>query len=460
MQVMFTNRLNRFFLIACTASFLCAAPASAAPIDQLVAEVERLKDENLRQQEQIDTLLAELRQLRGALAAAPQPAPPPPIEAPEKPQILRQPPVSPSQKSFLGSKWEADIYGFIKLDAIYHNGRVNNEHIGTFALAGDDNPFSLTTKETRIGIAFKGKPADATLSGRLEVDFYGDTNPANSATFTPRARLAFVDWALPGGWSFRAGRDWDTYLAVYPKHLNFNALGGQGFPWARRDHLRASYSRPVGSGTLLFSASATTSAGSAGDDLPAFQGKIQYERPFNHGKLLLALSGAWDQDAIGGVGDNRLDADLLALSLSLPLASAIKLEGMLYTGQALGAAYHGGINQATFLNQATGRLEALRTVGGFAQISYQALPSLALNLGFGVDNPDHEADWANLTFNQTAFLNAYYELYSGLFLASELQHFLTEHSNVTAFSPDGRILSRQTNEHEAFRWQNSVIFRF
>jgi hypothetical protein len=459
MKKIITSHILLAFLAFITPS-IGQAQESPDPLAKLATEVERLRQENERQQAQIEALLTQLQQLRGDLTRLPSRSAPESIEAPEKPELLVKAPAEPKQNLFLGTKWETNLYGFIKLDAIYHDGRVNNEHIGTFALSGEDSPFSMTAKETRIGLTFKGEREEATIQGALEVDFYADTNPANQGSVTARTRRVYVDWALNNGWSFRAGRDWDTYIAVYPKNLNFNALGGQGWPWARRDHLRATYQSGFAGGELLVAASATASAGGPGDDLPAFQGKLQYSRPLNGGKLLLAVSGAWDEDAINTGEDRRLDADLLALSLSLPLSSRLKLEGMLFTGQTLGGPYHGGINQATYRNLGTGRLEALRTIGGFAQLHFQATPSLALSSGFGVDNPDADANWAPLTHNQTAFINAYYELFGGLFLATELQHIQTEHSTVTSFSPDGKILSRETSDEEALRWQNSVIFRF
>lgn len=85
---------------------------------------------------------------------------------------------------------------------------------------------------------------------------------------------------------------------------------------------------------------------------------------------------------------------------------------------------------------------------------------LALQEQNAPQHPEAEADWAARTGNQTFFLNACYRILAGLFLASEIQYFETEYTDVLNADAGGTILQRERSTEEALRWQNAVIYRF
>ena len=113
-------------------------------------------------------------------------------------------------------------YGFLRLDAMYDDSRMNDVLIPVYARSEDPSPpvgvppgvvaeegddeFAMSARLTRLGLAVDGptlsEAGDAKLDGKVEIDFYNvglDDSDSRSAI---RMRLAY----LTLGWG--AGRSW------------------------------------------------------------------------------------------------------------------------------------------------------------------------------------------------------------------------------------------------------------
>lgn len=81
------------------------------------------------------------------------------------------------EKPAVRSKYEMDIYGFIKVDAAYDTDRMDAGNFARWVVSedegGDDDDFSITANQSRLGLNVKGPDLlGGKTSGKIEVDFY------------------------------------------------------------------------------------------------------------------------------------------------------------------------------------------------------------------------------------------------------------------------------------------------
>lgn len=308
----------------------------------------------------------------------------------------------------VGSKFDVDLYGYIKLDAVYDSQRTFVGDIMLFVLpqgTEKDDEFTMTARETRFGFRIGGPelPGGGKSTGRIEADFYGsgDADPANRTRLY--LRLAYIDlaWAT---WSLRLGQDWDTFIAVIPKSVNFTYFGHQGSPGYRRPQIRLTKTMDVGG--LKLTAKVAAHRQEIGADLdankqddgedsaaPGVQGNLTLEAKLLSGKMTrLSVSGLWAEETVDLAfdGTNRVakldgtdfESNLLMGSLYLPLHDKVALQGVYWMGKNLDA-YECATYQG--INLALGR--EVNAKGGWAQLVLDPTPKLNVNFGYGFDNP-------------------------------------------------------------------------
>jgi hypothetical protein len=392
-----------------------------------------------------DEVLAEIRLLRDRLATleaavlnlpaevddpTPVPAPPPPT--PRRPPT---PPEAQSQKEPI-----VTFYGFVKVDAFYESQDTHTDAI-PFWVSRDlphgrngGGEFGLTAKESRFGMKVQGPAlADGRLGGVFEFDFYGNLALSGRHAYTPRSRHAFVEWKSPG-WSYLAGKTWETYLITFPKNVNFSAYNMQGQLGMRRTQVRVSREVPAGEGTFgLHFALAEPLAGVHGADLDgdlrddaaeADLPFIEWKTTYRQGRALVGLAGFFGREELAaaeGAAADNYDAWAVILGGELPLGPALTLRGTLWTGTNLDSAW-GAIGQGLNLVQR----RSIDASGGWAQLGWVLSPAFDLNLGVSRDDPrDRHLEDGQRTRNESLLLNGFYRLDEHLILGLEWLYLRT-----------------------------------
>jgi hypothetical protein len=124
--------------------------------------------------------------------------------------------------------------------------------------------------------------------------------------------------------------------------------------------------------------------------------------------------------------------------IEIPLSRQFSLSGKLYRGQALGGLY-GGIGRSVLFSGdpvlADTRVEALNSVGGWAQLKYRPANKWEFNAALGGDNPyardleyfQYPQAYGDPTLarNHAAFVNMIYRPRSDLLFSAEYRHFTT-----------------------------------
>lgn len=299
------------------------------------------------------------------------------------------------------------FYGFVRLDAIYDDSRMNNSQTPYYVLpedkaAGgkkDDGVFTMHPRLSRLGIDFNGSRvsnlADGSVSGKFEIDFQ---NGGSESRAIPRYRQMYlkIKW---DELSVLAGQTWDLVSPLIPSVNNDTLMWNTGNLGDRRAQLRLAYEPKIGDGILsIIGAAALTGAVDAkdldGDGIrdgedsgkPQVQARIGYAgaAPWAAGnKAEIGVYGAylWEDAQAKG----NYEGNLVGIDFTIPCSQALALRGEAWTGQNL-SDLRGGIGQG--VNTAT--REEIKSKGGWIELLYKR-QSNSLAIGWTIDDPDdHE----------------------------------------------------------------------
>jgi len=401
--------------------------------------VATLQKENATLRQRVDKLENELAQIKAMLA--------------EK-GVSASGATTPAKKSVLSSV-DLELYGFVKLDAAHDGARTSTGNYGrwvesdsTFA---DDDQFSLTANQTRLGLRLTG-PTDQQLrlGGLVEVDFYGGgaENKPN-----PMMRHAYLTAFWPElGLSVLAGQTADTVSPLVMPTVNYTVGWWQGDIGYRRPQLRltktallgdkveakleVAAARTIGRTNSFTGANYDTGQESG---LPTLQGRASVSVPLAAGKPMVAgVSGHWGQEEMAD--GNTLDTWSLNFDLMWPLTKKLSLQAEAYMGDNL-EAYLGGVGQGV------NGMQVVYDVGGWVALSLAPSAQWQFNVGAGLDNPsDNDLADGGRTYNSVVFGNVWYFFNPNFLIGFELSHLHTGYRNLR----DG----------ESLREQLSLMYKF
>ncbi|HPJ57008.1 MAG TPA: porin [Kiritimatiellia bacterium] len=338
------------------------------------------------------------------------------------------------------------LYGYIRADLSHDSQATAPKADFAFwvlpELDGEkDAQTHLGARETRVGLNLFGPDAgDWKTTGKIEVDFYGSGNP-NS--YSPRIRLAYLDLAHSSGLSIRAGQDWETFVEVIPRIVNFAYLADIGALGLRRPQARVTQELKISETTKLVAKAAV--AQTVGEDLdgggfddgadadwPTFQFNVAlHQKLWAEKSARFAFSGHYGRETLDAAVSNAVtgldaeDYDTWSAqgSVYLPLTKCLAVQGNLWTGENLDT-YYGGIGQG--VNMGLG--EAVASKGGWAQLLYDPTEKLCFGLGYSMDDPDDDDLSPGMRAkNQQAFVNGFYKLTPAVTVMAEYANMTTDY---------------------------------
>jgi hypothetical protein len=324
----------------------------------------------------------------------------------------------PSGLNAVVSKLKIKLYGYVKADASYDQSATSSGNYARWLTAGGDGDgqFSMTARQTRLGLSIEGPASDDfRTAGKVEIDFYSGTSE-NSAN--PRIRHAFVnvDW-VSQGLSILAGQTTDVVSPLVPSTINYTVAWWTGDIGFRRNQVRLTKGFDVSEDSrLLLQLAATRSISGEDAGRPGFQGRTALTFPALASKeATLGLSGLSAPEA------DHTDATGLALDLVLPLGERTTLKSEFYTGENLDA-YLGGIGQG--VNGG----EEIDSSGFWANVTHVLDDKNKLNFGFASDSPD-SGDLAagGREANSRVWANIFHSLNSATVVGFEIAHSETEY---------------------------------
>lgn len=350
------------------------------------------------------------------------------------------------------------LYGFIRIDAIWDDSRMQNPQYAMWVLPEDpitglsnNSELSIHPRVTRFGINVGSMSLSETvnISGKIEIDFQAGGTESRAGL---RMRHAYFELTR-GALTFLGGQTWHLISPLYPEVHTDGVLWNAGNLGDRAPQFRLTLAPKTAKGFV----SAAVALGQhdavnpldldknslldgTSSGLPFVQGRLGLEQTLYAGRPIKA--GVWghyakDETDKPVAGRTSWDSWSAGFDLSLPLASRVAIEGEGWVGSNV-ADVRGGIGQT--INVFTG--EEIASRGGWAQIATKPTDKTQLYIGGSVDDPDDEdvpsyeqVEEAELdpvtvtgrTFNWVGFVSARYRPWKPFQVACEYYYWVTEY---------------------------------
>jgi hypothetical protein len=358
------------------------------------------------------------------------------------------------------SKYRLRVSGIVLLNLFSNQGVVDNADLPMLAYArppGDSGgSFGATLRQSQIGLeTFGPTVAGAKTRADLQLDLAGgfasEPNGINSGLMRLRTATMRMDWANT---SLVAGQDEIFFSPNSPTSfatLAIPALSGAGNLWGWIPQIRVEHrvvlnegSSLIFQGGILDPVSGETPSSTyyrvagPGEESrqPAYATRIAWTHDVYGQPLRVGAAGYYSRQDYG-YGQN-VDGWAGMADVEFPLTHQLSLTGEFFRGRALGGLY-GGVGQSVLFNGTPGaagtQVQALDSMGGWAQLKYRLTNKWEFNAAFGMDNP-YASDLKYFAYpqsyggavvakNQSGFFNLIYRPRSDLLFSAEYRHLNT-----------------------------------
>ncbi len=398
-----------------------------ARIDEMSAEIESLKKtgREVKTEKSTDELNGELKALVNELR-----------------QII-----SSNKTGF-----DIKPYGFFKMDMAYDRARA---YPGNFAFwlldvpdgSDKDDEFNLTTRQTRLGANFSSeKFEDKTVTGRVEIDFYGG-GAENKNFLMLRHGYLKVDFEK---FFILAGQTSDVISPLVPSTVNYTVLWNCGDIGYRHPQLQVGNISKEG--IAIVGAVSRNIAGDVDGDgnddgednpFPTMQARISFLKP---GKYNIGFSGHYGKmEFVKSGGESSYESYSANLHFAYNFTKEFSIKGEAFTGKTLNQ-YFGGIGQG--YNSTLGK--EVETSGGWVNATIKANAKTDLNFGYGIDKPNKDSLSDGFRDkNQTIFANTFRKIAFNTSFGLEVSYLTT-----------GYLTGGSSHETSSVRVQTTFLMKF
>jgi len=358
------------------------------------------------------------------------------------------------------SKYRLRLSGIVLMNLVSNQGVADSIDLPTIAYArpaGDSGgSFGATLRQSEIGIeAFGPTVAGAKTRADLQLDLAGGFPPVpngiNSGLVRLRTGTMRMDWTNT---SIVAGQDAIFFSPNSPTSfasLAVPALSAAGNLWGWVPQIRVEHRVALGeqssltfqggildpvSGEAPNSGSYRQAGPGESTRQPAYGARIAWTRNVFGQPLRVGVGGFYSRQDYGF--NRNVDGWAGMTDIELPLNRQFSLSGKFYRGRALGGLY-GGIGRSVLFSGdptlASTEVQALNSIGGWAQLKYRPANKWEFNAAFGTDNP-YASDLkyfpypqaygdAALARNRGSFVNMIYRPRSDLLFSAEYRRLTT-----------------------------------
>jgi hypothetical protein len=366
------------------------------------------------------------------------------------------------------SKYRLRLSGIVLMNLASNQGKVDSIDLPMLSYpvrpGNSGGSFGATLRQSQIGFeAFGPTVAGAKTRADLQLDLAGGfpsvPNGINSGLLRLRTATMRMDWTKT---SIVVGQDSLFFSPNSPTSfasLAVPAFSSAGNLWGWIPQIRVEHRVSLGDrSTLLFQGGIldpvagelpATTSGTQGDGgyyrqagpgeasrQPAYATRIAWTRNLFGQPLRLGVGAFYSRQDYGF--NRNVDGWAAMSDIDLPLSSRFSLSGKLYRGKALGGLY-GGIGRSVLFSGdptlASTQIQALNSIGGWAQLKYRPANKWEFNGAFGMDNPyatdleyfpySQSYGDPDLSRNKGSFGNVIYRPRSDLLFSVEYRHITT-----------------------------------
>jgi hypothetical protein len=366
------------------------------------------------------------------------------------------------------SKYRLRLSGIVLMNLVSNQGVVDSIDLPTLAYAraplDSGGSFGATLRQSEIGFeAFGPTVAGARTRADLQLDLAGGfpsvPNGSNSGIVRLRTGTMRLDWTNT---SVVVGQDAIFFSPNSPTSfasLAIPALSYAGNLWSWVPQIRVEHRVALGDesslifqGGILDPVSGEVPGVAPGEvpgtgyyrqagpgeasRQPAYGTRVAWTRNVFGQPLRVGVGGYYTRQDYGF--NRNVDGWAGMTDIDLPLSHQFSLSGKFYRGKALGGLY-GGIGRSVLFSGdptlPSTEVQALNSVGGWAQLKYRPANKWEFNAAFGMDNPfasdlkyfPYPVSYgdAALARNLGSFVNMIYRPRSDLLFSAEYRRLET-----------------------------------
>ena len=354
-------------------------------------------------------------------------------------------------------------YGYLVLEGVYSSRQLEGDYTTDWVSRNNQkrNHTTLSVQDSIFGIQFDTPEGfnGWKFSGRAEFDLV-DTANCDENHYGFHWRHLYVNAEHEAsGWSILMGQTWHLWKMVTPSEIDGAWMENAGHPYRRSPQIRVTKKFAWEDSSLELRAGILKGGPGMGEDRDEngiqdntattwvlFEGAAIYDHvaPWqDDGKRwLVGIGGMWGRDrSCRYNGDDfnskedEYDSMMAMLAASVPFGK-FTLCGQIFAGQNLGGIQAGCGQTVSYHNYDNGYVKgnAVRTVGGFVDLSYEFNDQWSAALGYGFDDPvdsDVEGGYNNygILWNDRAYIAAFYRLTSNLKFGLEYARLLTSYDD-------------------------------
>lgn len=348
-------------------------------------------------------------------------------------------------------------YGILWGDMVFSSSRTVP---GPFALwvasqeAQGESTWIADARRSRIGVDIDGGTqgllGGLSHGGKIEIDFYDTFVNENQ----PGLRLRHAYWeAKNEDLRILVGQTWDVISPLLPNSVNFSAGWAAGNVGFRRTQFRIErelgcsqdnrwiIQAAVAQNIIPDLASGPQAVGVTREtgDWPMVQARMAYQRELAAGRSgVFGISGHVGETgfdfaggdpanpALGPEDDARFFSWSFNADAQISLSQRLRIQSEFFMGSNLSNIL-GGISQGVCPCLRI----PIRSIGGWAEVSYDLNSYWTTNVGFGIDDPRESDSLIGRTYNRFVYLNLFLNLSKQLRTGIEVSNWRTSFHNRT-----------------------------
>jgi hypothetical protein len=348
-------------------------------------------------------------------------------------------------------------YGILWGDMIFASSRaVPGPFVLWIASEQDqgESTWIADARRSRVGIDILGRTYDVlgglTGGGKVEIDFFDTFVNENQ----PGLRLRHVYWeAKNDDLLFLVGQTWDVVSPLRPQTVNFSvgwAAGNIGFrrtqfrverrfaidggnAWIVQGSLNQNVTPDLSSGVQASGVTRETG------NWPMIQARLAYEHHRGEDRsAVFGLSGHVGETgfdfaggdpanpALGPQDDARFFEWSFNTDAQISWSERLRFQSEFFMGSNLSNLL-GGISQGVCPCLRV----PIRSIGGWAEVSYDFSDHLTSHFGFGIDDPRDSDSLIGRTYNRFVYVNLFLQVTDQLVTGIEWSHWRTSYHNRT-----------------------------
>ncbi len=361
-------------------------------------------------------------------------------------------------------------YAYMVLEGVYSDRQLEGDYTTDWVSRNDQkrNHTTLSVQNSIMGVQFMTPEANHgwKFSGKAEFDLV-DTSNCDQNHYGFHWRHLYVDAQHEAsGWSFLFGQTWHLWKMVTPSEIDGAWMENAGHPYRRSPQIRATKKFAWEDSSLELRLGIVKGGPGMGEDRDGngiqdntaspwvlIEGAAIYDQKAawqeDDRRWLVGIGGQWGRDksqrfsgAYGfGGEEDEYDSMMGMIAASIPFGK-FTLCGQFYGGQNLGGVQAGCGQTVSYHNFDNGFVKgnAVRTIGGFVDLSYEINDNWSAAIGYGCDDPvdsDIEGGINNydILFNDRLYVAAFYRITSNFRLGLEYARLMTSYGrndNITA----------------------------